>query len=230
LKSQSLPQKIGSYGLKLCYSLLSIATFYYLCCLVLPLITVNGDYLYKKKGILIFIAGDGLHSEIIVPVKNETNNWETTFQVSDFNKNNEGKEWLSIGFSEKTFYKTNRRWDDMNYPMAFAKLCGFGQSIIHVNYEKEYPFDKKFIRKIYVGPEQYSHLCDFIKSSFEQSNGQLLNKLEVTNTFKNEVIYEAQKEYSFFHTCNTWTNNALKSIGFKTGRWTALEGGIREQF
>jgi hypothetical protein len=110
---------------------------------------VNGDYLYKKKGVLIFIAGDGLHSEIIVPVKNETNNWETTFQASDFNNDNEGKEWLSIGFSEKTFYKTNRRWDDMNYPMAFAKLCGFGQSIIHVNYEKEYPFDKKFIRKIY---------------------------------------------------------------------------------
>lgn len=230
MKKNSILHKIGQYGLKLCYSLLSIASFYYLCCLLLPLFHVNGDYLYKKKGVLIYVAGDGLHSEIIVPVKNEINNWETTFNVNDFNGDHNGKEYLSIGFSEKNFYKTNRRWDDMNYFYAFTQLCGFGQSIVHVNYETVYPFDKKFIRKIYVGPEQYSRLCEFIKNSFNQSNGDLLVKLESTNSYKKEVIYEAQKEYSFFHTCNTWTNNALKSIGFKTGRWTALEGGIREQF
>jgi hypothetical protein len=201
-----MKNKIGQYGLNTCYSILSVATFYYMCCLVLPLIHVNNEYLYKNKGVLIFVAGDGLHSEIIVPVQNEVTNWQTSFN------------------------KTNRRWDDMNYLSAFAQLCGFGKSIIHVSYENEYPFNRNFIRKIHIGTEQYARLTDFIKGSFVQNNGELLTPLSVSGNYKKEVIYEAQKEFSFFHTCNTWTNNALKSIGFKTGRWTALEGGIREQF
>lgn len=223
-------KKIGRYGLKICYSLLSIASFYYLCCLLLPLFHVNGDYLYKKNGILIYVAGDGLHSELIIPLKNEVNNWESTFNKADLDYGTNEKAWLSVGFSEENFYKLNRRWDDMNYFSALFQLCGFGKSIMHVGFENEYPFDRKFIRKIYVGPEQYSRLCEFIKNSFEQNNGQILKSLSVSNSYKKEVIYEAQKEFSFFYTCNTWTNNALKSIGFKTGRWTALEGGIREQF
>jgi uncharacterized protein (TIGR02117 family) len=225
-----MKNKIGQYGLNTCYSILSVATFYYMCCLVLPLIHVNNEYLYKNKGVLIFVAGDGLHSEIIVPVQNEVTNWETSFNKSDFDSSSKHKQWICIGFSEENFYKTNRRWDDMNYLSAFAQLCGFGKSIIHVSYENEYPFNRNFIRKIHIGTEQYARLTDFIKGSFVQNNGELLTPLSVSGNYKKEVIYEAQKEFSFFHTCNTWTNNALKSIGFKTGRWTALEGGIREQF
>jgi uncharacterized protein (TIGR02117 family) len=227
---QNMLNKISKYSLKTCYSLLSIASFYYLCCLVLPLYHVNSEYLYKNKGILVFVTGDGLHSEIIVPLKNEIIDWETTFNKQDFDSSSKNKQWICIGFSEENFYKTNRRWDNMNYFSAFAHLCGFGKSIIHVSYENEYPFSKNFIRKVYIGEEQYARLSDYIKGSFVQNNGTLLTPMAKSNTFKKEVIYEAQKEFSFFHTCNTWTNNALKSIGFKTGRWTALEGGIREQF
>ncbi len=223
-------KKIGQYGLKTCYSILSIASLYYLCCLVLPLIHVNGDYLYKTKGILVYVAGDGLHSEIIIPVKNEIMDWETTFNKGDFDTAANGKQWLCVGFSEANFYKTNRRWDDMNYFSAFIQLCGFGNSIMHVSYENEYPFNRNFIRKIYIGEEQYAKLCEFVKGSFAQNNGEMLTPFIKTNNFKKEVLYEAHKEFSFFHTCNTWTNNALKSVSFKTGRWTALEGGIREQF
>jgi uncharacterized protein (TIGR02117 family) len=227
---KSTLNKIGQYGLKTCYSILAVASFYYLCCLVLPLVHVNADYLYKNKGFLVYVAGDGLHSEIIVPVKNEVTDWETVFNKADFDGAAEGKQWLCIGFTEKNFYRTNRRWDDMNYFSAFGQLCGFGESVMHVSYENEYPFDRKFIRKIYIGEEQYAKLSEFIKGSFTQNNGEALAPIIKTNNFKKEVIYEAHKEFSFFHTCNTWTNNALKSFGFKTGYWTALEGGIREQF
>ncbi|MCF8429103.1 MAG: DUF2459 domain-containing protein [Bacteroidia bacterium] len=225
-----MKNKIVQYSLNTCYSILSIATFYYMCCLVLPLIHVNGDYLYKNKGVLIFVAGDGLHSEIIIPAKNEITNWESYFNVNDYDSSANSKKWICLGFSEENFYKTNRRWDDMNYLSAFTQLCGFGKSIIHVSYENEYPFNKNFIRKIYIGTEQYANLCEYIKSSFVQNNGENILPLAKSNGLNKDVIYEAQKEFSFLYTCNTWTNSALKSIGFKTGRWTALESGIREQF
>ncbi len=222
-------QKIGKYGLKLCYGILSMASFYYLCCLVLPLITVNADYLVKNKGILVYIAGDGMHSEVIVPVKEEPVNWETVVNRADF-KTATTEEWICFGFAEKNFYQQNKRWDNMNYLTSFKSLCGFGQGVMHVSFEKEYPFNRKFIRKVFLSSEQYIQLSNHIKNSFAQSNGQMLSPIAPSNSKEGEMLYEADREFSFFHTCNTWTNNALKVIGYRTGKWTALEGGIREQF
>jgi hypothetical protein len=82
--------------------------------------------------------------------------------------------------------------------------------------------------KIYLGTEQYLKLCNFIKESFETNQSDSLKPIVKLAHFKNEVIFEAKQEFSFIYTSNTWTNSALKSFGYKTGIWTALEIGIRE--
>ena len=43
---------------------------------------------------------------------------------------------------------------------------------------------------------------------------------------KNDAFYEATGRYSLFHTCNTWTNNALKIAGQKACVWTPFDTGI----
>jgi uncharacterized protein (TIGR02117 family) len=206
---KSTLNKIGQYGLKTCYSILAVASFYYLCCLVLPLVHVNADYLYKNKGVLVYVAGDGLHSEIIVPVKNEVADWETVFNKADFDGAAEGKQWLCIGFTEKNFYRTNRRWDDMNYLSAFGQLCGFGESVMHVSYESEYPFDRKFIRKVYIGEEQYAKLCEFIKGSFTQNNDEALAPIIKTNNFNDSYTMQNNNNANNISTSNISQNQLL---------------------
>jgi hypothetical protein len=46
----------------------------------------------------------------------------------------------------------------------------------------------------------------------------------------NDAFYEAIGSYNLFKTCNTWTNNALKSCGQKACFWTPFESGIFYQY
>jgi hypothetical protein len=36
--------------------------------------------------------------------------------------------------------------------------------------------------------------------------------------------------YNLFHTCNTWTNDALKAGGQKACWWTPFDAGIFRQY
>ena len=224
-----MKNKIGQYGLNTFYSIISIATFYYMCCLVLPLIHVNNDYLKKNKGTAIYITNIAGKSNIIVPVKNKITNWEEQFSTIKFDSIQPNQKWLCFGFDEEDAYIKNDS-SYISYLFLLPQYCGFGQSIIHVNYLNDSAINKRKSLKIYLGTEQYIKLCNFIKKSFEINQTDTIKPKEKKANSKNEVILEANQEFSFIYTSNTWTNNALKSFGYKTGIWTALESGIREQF
>lgn len=224
-----MKNKIGQYGLNTFYSIISIATFYYMCCLVLPLIRVNNDYLKKNKGTAIYITNIAGKSNIIVPVKNKITNWEEQFSAIIFDSIQPNQKWLCFGFDEEDAYFKNDS-NYLSYLFLLPQYCGFGQSIIHVNYLNDSALNKKNSLKIYLGTEQYLKLCNYIKESFETNQSDSSKQIVIRAHFKNEVIFEAKQEFSFIYTSNTWTNNALKSFGYKTGIWTALESGIREQY
>ena len=222
-----MKNKLGQYGLNTFYSIISIATFYYMCCLVLPLIHVNNDYLKKNKGIAIYINNNEGKSNIIVPVKNKLINWEEIFNQIKFDSIQSTQKYLCFGFDEEDAYLQNDS-SFLSYLLLLPQYCGFGQSIIHVNYINDSLLDKRKTLKIYLGTEQYLKLCSFIKESLECNESDSSKLTVKLANFKNEVIFEAKQEFSFIYTSNTWTNNALKSFNFKTGVWTALEVGIKE--
>jgi hypothetical protein len=71
---------------------------------------------------------------------------------------------------------------------------------------------------------------DYISNSFQSDSGEFL-KIETDAVYgKNDAFYEAKGSYSLFHTCNTWTNNALKSANQKAALWTATDKGILSHY
>jgi hypothetical protein len=40
------------------------------------------------------------------------------------------------------------------------------------------------------------------------------------------MFYEANGPYSAFYTCNSWTGEALRAAGVKTGLWTPLSQSV----
>lgn len=222
--------KILQYILKTLYGLVAIGLFYYMCCLVLPLVTINSDYLIKNTGIMVYVGGDGYHSELILPLKNEYMDWEGIINKNDFDSAGADRQWISFGFGEQDFHEQNRSWEHMNYLTAFKSLCALGKPVMYVALEQDYPFKRKFCRRVYLTRNQYQKLVAYIQNSFSQNNGTQCAPIESSGTRPSERLYESNQEFSFFKTCNTWTNNGLKAVGYKTGVWTALEGGIRDQF
>ncbi len=212
------------------FGLMAFGLFYYLLCLILPLIIINKDRLLKTTGTLIYIGGDGMHSDIILPLKNEVCNWADFMLTQDLSNSIGQTKYISFGFAEKDFYLQNKSWSDINYLLVAKASLGLGNSIMHIGLEGEYPFKRRFCRKIYISKEDYSKLVSFVKESFKQNDGTVLKPLPILSYRNNEKIYPSSKKFSLVYTCNTWTNDGLKTIRFKTGLWTALEQGIRDQF
>ena len=47
---------------------------------------------------------------------------------------------------------------------------------------------------------------------------------------KSDKFYEANGTYNLFYTCNTWTNNSLKSAGLKACAWTLFDDPILDKY
>jgi hypothetical protein len=74
-------------------------------------------------------------------------------------------------------------------------------------------------------------LTNYIKKSFQRdAEGHFINIKTDANYGKTDAFYEAIGSYSLFHTCNSWTNNALKISGQKACLWTPAQSGIFNQY
>mgnify|MGYP001592618524 CR=1 FL=1 len=72
----------------------------------------------------------------------------------------------------------------------------------------------------------YQKLVVFINESFETESG-LPIKIETNAVYgKNDIFYESKGSYSLFYTCNSWTNQALKSANQKAALHTLTDTGI----
>jgi len=82
-------------------------------------------------------------------------------------------------------------------------------------------------KKIMISKNQYKELVKFVDAKFDRDqNGNYI--LIPTNAVygNNDAFYDAQGRYSFLNTCNTWSNNALKSAGQRAALWTPTDYGI----
>jgi uncharacterized protein (TIGR02117 family) len=80
-------------------------------------------------------------------------------------------------------------------------------------------------------PDQYRKLVAFISGSFQNDSTGFVIPISTNAVYgKHDAFYEALGSYSMLKTCNTWTNEALKSAGLKACLWTPWDKGILYQY
>ena len=187
-----MKNKIGQYGLNTFYSIVSIVTFYYMCCLVLPLIHVNNDYLKKNKGTAIYITNIAGKSNIIVPLKNKITNWEEHFSLIKFDSIQPNQKWLCFGFDEEDAYLENDS-SFLSYLFLLPQYCGFGQSIIHVNYFYLKQYELKLI---FIPPMTSTSIS--IKDSILIFHGNSMIKIGVLRNSRLRSCFNARSTRLYF--------------------------------
>ena len=74
--------------------------------------------------------------------------------------------------------------------------------------------------KILISKNQYKRLIKYILDSRKTDEDGHSIYIDTDAQYDvNDSFYEAKRRYSFFYTCNTWTNNALKHSGQKRALW-----------
>jgi uncharacterized protein (TIGR02117 family) len=183
-----------------------------------------------NKDITIFILSNGVHTDIVMPLKNEQINWTQYFKFSNTKGQDTTALYVATGWGDKGFYLNTPSWAELKFSTAFKAAFALSNSAIHATFYKKVSENDK-CKRINISKEQYLRLIDYVKNSLDfDANGHtfFIKTDAVYDT--NDAFYEAGGSYSMLHTCNTWANNALKSCGQKAAFWTPFDSGIFYQY
>ncbi len=178
------------------------------------------------KSVSIFIYSNGVHTDIVMPLKTVQMDWTQLFKISNTKGRDSVAQYLAMGWGDKGFYLNTPTWDDLTFSTAFKAAFGLSTSAVHTTFYKTL-VENEQCKRISISAKQYQGLVNYIKGSllFDANGKTIFIKTDAVYG-TNDAFYEAIGSYTMFHTCNTWSNNALKSCGQKAAVWTPFESGI----
>lgn len=211
-------------------ALIIVSFIYWLSERVLSRMSAHRETSALPKEITVYIMSNGVHTDLVFPVKNNQIDWADLFPLS----NNKGKDttysYLGIGWGDKGFYLNTPEWKDLKVSTALVAATGIGETALHVTYHKAV-VESELCYKYMVDTAQYQALIDFVKSSLEYDAQDMPIVINTNAQYSDsDAFYEAKGSYSMFYSCNTWTNEALKKANMPAGVWATLDKGILSHY
>lgn len=206
--------------------LIGIIVVYVAAGYFLPFIEVPAKDDGQKKEIPIYIYTNGVHTDIVMPVKNGLHDWSAKIPFSNTKSKETDYRFVGIGWGDKGFYLDTPTWADLKFSTAFKAAFWLSESAMHCSYYKTMK-EGEDCKRIMISRNQYKDLVKFVDEKFDKdANGNYV--VVPTNAVygNNDAFYDAKGTYSFLDTCNTWVNNALKAAGQKAAWWTPSDYGI----
>jgi len=192
----------------------------------LPFIEVSAKDDGQKKEIPVYIYTNGVHTDIVMPVKNDVQDWSTKISFSNTKSKSTDYNYVGIGWGDKGFYLETPTWADLKFSTAFKAAFWLSESAMHCTFYKTMK-EGDDCKKIMISKDQYKKLVDFVDAKFDKDQNGNYNLVPTNAVYGNDdAFYDAQGKYSFLNTCNTWANDALKAADQKAAFWTPSDYGI----
>lgn len=211
--------------LKTILGFIAFILLYWLSAYCLSRITIEKEANTKEE-VAIYILTNGVHTDLVVPVKSELYDWSKEVRFENTVSKDTSYNYLAMGWGDKGFYLEVPRWEDLKASVAFKAAFALGATAIHATYYRKMKVSET-CREIMISKEQYQRLINFITDSFQKDKDGHFIKIDTKAVYGNsDAFYEANDSYSILHTCNTWANNGLKRSGQKCCLWTPFDTGI----
>ena len=215
--------------LKTILSFLGFILVYAFTAYLLSKITIEKEATTKPE-VKIYILTNGVHTDIVMPTKNNQIDWSKQIQFKNTKAADSTYHFIALGWGDKGFYLETPEWSDLKASVAFKAATGLSSTAIHATYYKHMKIGKD-CKAIVISKEQYARLITYIRTSFQtETSGNFKVIKTNANYGKTDAFYEATGSYSIFKTCNTWANDALKACGQKCCFWTASDTGIFSKY
>lgn len=218
-------KKLIKYFIGTIIFLLAFTSFYLLSAYTLSRITVNENGTNSNE-VTIYILTNGVHTDLVVPIKNPLVNWSKIISFNDTRQKDSLMQFVALGWGDKSFYLETPNWSDLKFRVAFNAAFGLSTTAIHATFYKNLR-ENESCKKITISQQQYALLCNYLLKSFKLDNqGKAINIPTTANYGNTDAFYEAKGTYNLFFTCNTWANKALKTSKLKCCVWTIFDTGI----
>lgn len=207
---------------RLLAALLAVPALYLLAALAGSLIPVNRGWTEPAQGTTIYLADNGIHVDIIMPVKAQGLDWTPLLPRRDFAAVDPGAAWIAFGAGEKRVYLDTPTWWDITPRTIWSALTG-GERVMHVEYV---PSPSYAVRELRLRPEEYRRLWAAVRADFALDRRGRPQRIEHAGYGPADAFYRATGKASALRTCNSWAAGRLRLAGVRTSLWPPFAQGL----
>src|SRR3954468_17863367 len=109
---------------RLALAIAAVPLAYLVAALVGSLVPVNRGWTEPDAGVTIYLANNGIHSDIVMPAKAQGLDWRPYLPRSDFPAPDADAQWVAIGTGEQRVYLETPRWRDIRPRTIWSALTG----------------------------------------------------------------------------------------------------------
>jgi uncharacterized protein (TIGR02117 family) len=202
--------------------LLAVPAAYLLAALIGSLVTVNSEWTEPDEGTTVYIADNGIHADLIMPVRAQGLDWSPLFPATDFSAADGRTRWIAFGSGEERVYLDTPTWWDITPRTIWAALAG-GRRVMHVEYVADPGFAEREIR---LRPEEYRRLWAAIRSDFARDRNGRVQRIDHRGYGCCDAFYRATGKESAVRTCNSWVARWLRLAGVEASAWPPFVNGL----
>ena len=200
-------------------AVLAVPALYLVAALLGSLVAVNRDWREAEQGTTIYIADNGVHTDIIMPVRANGLDWERLLKRRNVAGPPADASWIAFGVGERAIYLETPRWRDLRLPIA-ARALTRGERIVHVEWVASPSYA---VREVRLRPDEYRRLWAAVRSSFRDARPQLIDH---KGYGRSDAFYLGHGHANAFNTCNQWTADVLRLAGVKASLWSPFTTGV----
>lgn len=214
--------KAGRWVGRLLTALLAVPAFYLVAALLGSVIPVNSGWTEPDRGTAVYIADNGVHADIIMPVEAQGLDWKPFMPGSDFTAPDPDAHWIAFGSGEQRVYLDTPSWWDIRPRTIWAALAG-GRRVMHVEYVPSPTYAARVIR---LRPEEYRRLWAAIRADFMLNRRGRPQRVDHPGYGPADAFYRATGKANALRTCNAVVANWLRLAGVETSLWPPFVNGL----
>ena len=211
--------RAGKWVGRLLSVLLALPALYLVAALAGSLIPVNRGWSEPAQGTTVYIADNGIHADLIMPVEADGLSWTRLLRRTDVAVPPIEARWIAFGVGERAVYLETPRWRDLRAKIAMRALTR-GDRIVHVQWIADPRYSSREIR---LRPGEYRRLWAAVRASFRDARPTLIRH---KGYGRDDAFYEGVGKASAFNTCNSAVAGWLRLAGVKTSLWPPFVNGL----
>jgi uncharacterized protein (TIGR02117 family) len=213
---------LGNWVGRFLTALLAIPAAYLVAALIGSLVPVNRVWSEPAEGITVYLADNGIHADLIMPVSAERLDWAPLLPKTDFAAPDPDARWIAFGSGEERVYLNTPTWWDITPGTIWSALAG-GKRVMHVEYVSSPSYA---VRQIRLRPEEYRRLWSAIRADFALDQRGRPMRIEHRGYGPSDAFYRAVGKESAVRTCNSWVARWLRLAGVETSLWPPFVNGL----
>lgn len=168
----------------------------------------------------ILVLSGPIHTDIAIRLDDETRAKFAFLESAGVPLLHPGAQWLIFGWGGRSFYLETPTWSELK-PLPVLRALSLDRSVMHVDVAGHIVEPQDAVSGFDIDAEDRQRLLDFIDASFRRDAGMVM-PVAGFSYGANDRFFEAYGYFNALFGCNTWTADALRNAGLRTGLWNPL--------